>query len=220
MATGRINVTEIRAAILRNRGLDEYAVSLIQDRFEVSKEKMLDQFDRHVVTEEILEGPQGDNISGTLSRAKVPGNLCAFLGFVDGSEEEEIADLHSLIDQSVRLNTIPVKSSGGNFITYRFTARIPTQEEIYKNTPVQWGETSGNRSWVAIVEEGTDTFSYYLYKHWVNGRSKEGIQAKTKDGQLIVVNQGSFKPTPYTKEILKNFVESVGSTDFYHAFGE
>lgn len=212
MAYGRINITTIRKEVASYQAIDKFALSVVSDRFNAEKANMLLNFDKHVVTQEILQGPEGDNLSNTLRNAEVPGNLCAFLGFENGEEENIIRDLKHLIEISTILNQIPVKSTATNGIRYRFTAKIPTEEQLEAATPVHWGETARGRSWLAIVENGTNSFAYYLYKKFEAGRSQEALQAKTKTGKLIVVNQGDFKPTPYTSEIIKKFVETVGST--------
>lgn len=212
MAFGRINITKIRAQVAQNQAIDQFALSLVQDKFDEAKNVMLEEFENHPVTQEILSGPLGANISDTLSNATVPGNLYAFLGFDSDGGDEEIHKLKLLIQNQTYLNTVPVRSSNSNIIRYRFTGRVPTEEEIKAATPVQWGDTARGRSWVAIIENGTNSFSYYLYKKFADGRSKEALQAKTKEGKLIVVNYGQFQKTPYTTEIIEKFVRSVGST--------
>lgn len=212
MAFGRINVVEIRKIVAQNKAIDDKSVELVEAKFELAKEKMLEEFDNSDVTIEIKSDADGDNITGTLSDAEVPGNLFAFLGFENGTGDEIIEELRDLIDRKTYINTTKVKFTSDNIIRYRFTGKVPTEEEIKEATPVHWGDTARGRSWVAIVENGTNSFSYYLYKRWENGRSLEALQAKTKNGQLIVVNQGEFNPTPYTTKIIKEFVNSVGTT--------
>lgn len=212
MAFGRINVVEIRKIVAQNKAIDEKTTILVESRFELAKDKMLETFYNSKVSREIRSDAEGDNITGTLSDAEVPGNLFAFLGFENGSGEEIIQELKELIDKGTYLNTTRVKSTSDNIIRYRFTGKVPTEEEIKEATPVHWGDTARGRSWVAIVENGTNAFTYYLYKRWEKGRSLEALQAKTKDGKLIVVNQGEFNPTPYTTKIIKEFVDSVGTT--------
>jgi hypothetical protein len=223
MAFGRINVTEIRKEVAKSRILDQAATRIIQDKFLASKDLMLEQFENHPVSKEIMEGPDGDNITNTLANytGAVHGNLFAFLGF-DKDEENPVESLKVLLEESIRLNTIPVKNVSGEGIHYRFVGRIPTLEEIKSATPLPWGGDGTSRSWVAIIEEGTNTFSYYLYKLYsMNNppsRSGRAIQAKKRDGTLIQVHQGNFITTPYTSEILQKFVENVGSTNFRNTF--
>lgn len=210
------NIANIRKEIFAQKGaIDRAAVTLVKERFKEEKQAMLDKFQASDVTQEILQGADGDNITETLSAAKVPGNLFAFLGFDNGSENEVIQHLHDLIDNNTKLNTTSYRiQQSANIIRYRFVGETLTPQEIYQATPVNWGDTARGRSWVAIVENGTNAFTYYLYKRWEQGRSLEALQAKTKKGQLIIVNQGQFNSTPYTSQIIREFVESVGTSTY------
>jgi hypothetical protein len=218
MAFGRINLKELRREIIESGAIDHEMVELVQERFEEEKELMLAEFDTDDVTEEILGGPTADNITNTLKDASGQkngeGNLCAFLGFDNGNEDEVIRELREILELETTMNTTPVIRQNSNIISYRFTGRVPTSQEIYQQTPVNWGKTARGRSWVSIIENGTNSFVYYLYKRWEQGRSEEALQAKTKTGQLIIVNQGEFHPTAYTSKLIREFVQRVGTSAY------
>lgn len=217
MAFGRININVIRNEVSKSPILEQRAVDIVQEKFNKAKAEMIKELSDDEITKEIIDGPLADNLSGTLRdvhQKEGPGNLCAFLGFEGDSGEEEILQLIALIEETTKLNIIPVKRQSGSLISYRFTGRVPTKEEIYAQTPVQWGATARGRSWVAIVENGTNSFTYYLYKRWSQGRSGTALQAKTKSGQLIAINAGTFKKTKYTTRIIKDFIASVGTSSY------
>lgn len=217
MATGLINIVNIRKQIVQEEGkIEIFARKLVQSLFDDATDKMLDNFDNHPVTQEILAGPEAANTTNTLANytGEVHGNLYAFLGF-DKDEENPILKLRELIKSKTYLDSIIVKDQSYERIHYRFIGHIPTVDDIERATALQWVAGS-SRSWVAIVENGTNTFSYYLYKLYSlsnpPSRSGRAIQAKTKAGKLIQVHSGAFQTTPYTTEIIQKFVKEVGTT--------
>jgi hypothetical protein len=157
-----------------------------------AKKGMLQAFDRHPVTQELLNGPTAENISDTLGGGY--GNLFAFIGFDVG--DTPTAPLKELLDVGTSYRISVYKNR-----TWYFKVKFPSRGSIEKATPMPW--EVGN-SWAEGIEKGISGLSNFMYKHWEGGRSQEGFQLK----YLNLSNIG-FKPQPYLSEILNSFRKSM-----------
>lgn len=157
--------------------------------FQRNKKVLLRQFSNHSVTLELKNGPKAENISNTLGGN---GNLFSFLGFFHTRNPTlELENLLNIL--SIRKTT-----RRGNVIYYAIN--LPTKSQISDATKMDWG--SGT-SWAYAVENGNfngdAALSHYIYKTWLKGRSKTGIQIKGE------YSENSFSPRPYISQILENF---------------
>ena len=76
----------------------------IDDKFKDVKKDMINEFMSHPVTQELLQGPDGVNISGTLNGVT---NLYAFIGFDDGdSPVQPILDILEDIQRKLKLGKL------------------------------------------------------------------------------------------------------------------
>jgi hypothetical protein len=172
----------------------------MKNRFKEARSRMLNEFNTHPVTREILGGGDASNISGTLSGR---GNLWGFLGFEVGSDP--IGELDYRLFEKLNYyknGTITVR---GNFIGQRFRVSTPDIEEIYDNTILGEDGDGIGMSWVEAVENGVNGLDRFIYwePNRLSGRSEAGIQASRK------IRSAKFSPVPYVSKILENFRERV-----------
>ena len=163
--------------------------------FKRNKEVLLKEFLNHSITVELKNGPNSENISNTLGGE---GNLFSFLGFFYNTNPT--LSLENLFNNlSIRKTT-----RRGNVIYY--SINLPTNSEIANSTKMDWG--SGT-SWAYAVENGNfngdAALSHYIYKTWIKGRSKTGIQVKQN------YSERNFSPKPYISEILENFQKRMNN---------
>lgn len=158
-----------------------------------AKRMMLKEFDRHDITQEILAGPDGVNISGTLDGY---GNLYSFIGFQQGSEPTEA--LRELLDLGTSFERTVFRNNA-----WYFRVTMPTKEAIENVTQMPWEH--GN-SWAFSVEKYISGLSHYMYKENLGGRSRSGSGLQTQEEYLEDVH---FSGKPYITEILNNFRDRV-----------
>lgn len=156
-------------------------------RFDKLKEDMIKEFLSHPVTVELLSGPYGTNISGTLGGVS---NLFAFIGFStnDNPIEPILQILQSMDYQD--------KGPSGKNVGKVFRVNIPTPEDIFAITPMPWAT---GRSWAKGIETGISGIGYLLNKSSKSSRSGVAIQADRK------VRSGRFQNTPYISALLKKY---------------
>jgi hypothetical protein len=172
-----------------SKNLKKTAEDLVVKKYENAKDNFFDEFESHPVTKEIEDGPTATNDSNTLNGV---GNLFSFIGFLNS--DRPIEDLMDLLDKSF---SIKKQTKKGDI---RYAIDYPSLDKIKGSTPMPW--ESGN-SWVIGIERGISGFSNYLYKKYVQGRSKEAVQSDSK------VRTGSFKKTRYLTKIIDNFIKNA-----------
>jgi hypothetical protein len=182
---GKVNFN-VKNAIEEIEAFQEKAEEIAYEKYQDGKEKFLDDFENHPVTQEIEGGASASNSSNTLNGI---GNLFSYIGFYQN--QNPISDLKKILNENFSFRR---KSKNTFLIKY------PDLEKIKSQTPMPW---EGGRSWVLGIERGISGFGYYLYKKFNEGRSKEGIQTKNK------VRSSSFKKVRYMSEIINNFVKSI-----------
>lgn len=160
-----------------------------------AKTALLRDFNNHPITRELREGPEGSNISNTLSGE---GNLFAFLGFYEG--EEPTRPLEILLNWTNMHRTI----SRGNHVYFKVEA--PDWKQIEDVTQMTWGSVS----WCEAIEtgafEGGAELTHFIFRTFQSGsRSGKGIQVK---GDYL---ESDFNPKPYMSEILEKFRERINA---------
>ncbi|MGA0317680.1 MAG: hypothetical protein ACO3LB_08345 [Flavobacteriaceae bacterium] len=153
--------------------------------FDKVKEEMIQEFLSDPVTVEILSGPSGANISGTLNGV---ANLFAFIGF--NSSDKPIDPILDL------LNTITYKDSGESDKGRKFNVIMPTPQDVFSITPMPWAT---GRSWAKGIETGISGLGYLLNKSSGSSRSGVAIQAESK------VRGARFNNRPYISALLKKY---------------
>lgn len=180
--------TDVRNALKRQapkvlrKGLEKEA----RKKFNQIKSEMLEEFLVNPVTQEILQGPKGANISGSLGGTS---NLFAFIGFNEG--EEPIAPILEL------LRNVSFEYSGqssGTKLGIKFKVNLPTSEEIFAITPLPWAT---GRSWAEGIERGLSGLGFLLKKN--QGRSGAAVQSRVK------VRAGRFQNRPYISSFIRKY---------------
>jgi|TARA_R110002167_G_scaffold44975_3_gene135099 hypothetical protein len=179
-------------------------------RFEILKEKMMQAFESHPVTQEIESGPNSSNTSGTLSGY---GNLFTFIGFPSG--HDPILPIRERLQES-RLAKINIKRGIASFLTTE-----PTREELFSMTKFSnfRNDFEGSRSWLDGIETGISGLGYYLYRAGKNiegSRSGPSIQLKSgkksesafgegDTGGATAPQRSRYTRVSYVSKILKEF---------------
>ncbi len=160
----------------------------IDDKFKDVKKDMINEFMSHPVTQELLQGPDGVNISGTLNGVT---NLYAFIGFDDGdSPVQPILDI--LEDIKITKDVEQTKYGVGR----KYDISMPTEKDIFSVTPMPWAT---GRSWARGIETGISGLGYLLRKSSQNSRSGVAIQSNNK------VRSGRFKNVQYISALIKKY---------------
>lgn len=165
--------------------------SLIEDQFEKIKDKYIDEFLNHPVTQEIKGGISASNISGTLNSIT---NLYSFIGFDEGTDP--IQPIEELLEKS-NYRIMYNSNSGESTVIFD----IPTAAQIFAITPMPWAV---GRSWARGIETGISGLGYYL-KKVKNSRSGLGIQSTIEQ----VRTGASFKNTKYISDLINRFSKDL-----------
>jgi len=160
----------------------------IDDKFKDVKKDMINEFMSHPVTQELLQGPDGVNISGTLNGVT---NLYAFIGFDDGdSPVQPILD----ILEDIKITKDIEQTAYG--VGRKYDISMPTAKDIFSATPMPWAT---GRSWARGIETGISGLGYLLRKSSQNSRSGVAIQSNNK------VRGGRFKNVQYISALIKKY---------------
>jgi len=146
-----------------------------QEKFETLKDKMIEEFLNHPISQEISNGPQASNSSGSLGGY---GNLFSFIGFEDGDEP-----IKPILE---KLQATNFKYSGDVASGVKFSILLPTAKEIFEVTPMPW---ASGRSWAQGIETGISGLGFYLNLKSKNSRSGAGIQTSVKASSKTFKNQ-------------------------------
>jgi len=192
----KLDLKGIRKKVLSSPEVKDLFLSEANKKVNEEKNKLIQNFNSHPVTQEIEAGPLAKNSSNTLGGY---GNLFSFVGFESGSTPTEpVKDL---------LNKIEVKNIKQVDKGYDITVAYPSQSEIKAVSPLPF---EGGKSWVEGIEKGISGFTQYVYKKFLSGRSKQGVQAGSN------VRGDSFQKTKYLFSMLKTFSKNIrGGNDDY-----
>lgn len=160
------------------------------------KRQMISEFANHPVSQEILIGPEGPNLSGTLGGY---GNLFSYIGFY--AEDRPLDPVIKLLEQTtIKFSRL---IDGGAL----WNIFMPAKEDIWEVTPMPWAT---GRSWAKGIETGISGVGYYLYleKEVPQSRSEAAIQLKKKLRSRI-----RFKNTKYISEILAKYEKLFSQLD-------
>lgn len=189
---GRINRSILKNEISKTKAksLEKEASIIANKILEDQKREYLNNINNHPVSQELMAGPDSENISRTLDGE---GNLYTFIGFNQG--EKPIEDLTDLIDKNTRIEKGEFKDG-----VFNFRVSSPSLEELQTFTPMPF---EGGNSWLKSIEKGISGFSNYLYGlMFASSRSGRGIQSQNK------VRKASYKPVKYFSLLYKDFIQS------------
>ena len=157
-------------------------------KFKEIKQEMINEFLANPITQEIMAGAGGVNISGTLGGVS---NLFAFIGFNEG--DDPIAPILALLEGVTLKYESEIKGSRHGFgVNFRVT--LPLAEDIFAITPLPWAT---GRSWAEGIERGLSGLGYLLRKN--KGRSGAAIQTRVK------IRGGKFQNLPYISAFLLKY---------------
>jgi hypothetical protein len=167
----------------------------IKNFFQKNKNLLISEFNNHKITVELRNGPGASNISNTLGGY---GNLFSFFGFFQSKNPtKELEDL---------LSSMSIRKTTRKGRVFYYTINLPTKSQIAEATRMDWG--SGT-SWAYAVESGgfggDADLSHYIYKTWLKGRSKKGVQIKAN------YSEKNFSPKPYLTPIFENFQKRINA---------
>ena len=168
----------------------------IQMAFNKIKTAMIREFLNHPVTEEIINGPEASNTSGTLNGY---GNLFSYIGFYDGDEP-----IKSVLEEFEKSTIIfsGLIDGGASWKIY-----IPNKQDIWDASPMPWAQ---GRSWAKGIETGISGVGYYLYsqrRNMQNSRSGPAIQTQNK------ITRPRFKNVKYISAILDKYEQKFSQLD-------
>lgn len=196
MGYAKLDLGSIKKKTLSSSKVKNAILSKATKTVQKEKAKLIDSFNSHPVTQEIEAGVAAKNSSGTLGGY---GNLFSFIGFQAGANPTEpIKDL---------LNQIDIKNIKQVDNGYNVTVKYPSLTEIKSASPLPF---ENGRSWVEGIEKGISGFTQYIYKKFLSGRSKQGVQSNYD------VRGDSFQKTKYLFSMLKTFSKNIrGGNDDY-----
>ena len=160
----------------------------VDKKFKIIKSEMIKEFLQLPVTQELIQGPNAPNISGTLGGVI---NLFAFIGF-DKGDQPIMPIIQLLENTSIQFNKELRKDKN---IGISYNVNLPTAEQIFALTPMPWAV---GRSWAKGIETGISGLGYLLRKN-SRGRSGSAIQSRVK------VRGGKFKNTVYISGFINKY---------------
>lgn len=177
---------------MKGNAIKGLAYNKAKEIFDDNKEDLLDKFENHIVSLEIDYGPNGDNISNTLSR----GELFSFIGFRKGTDPlqpiREILQNDIQPDKNVTFDR--------SIFGYILKVNIPPIKKIYEATPYPDNWNPG--SWVRGIETYISGLGFYLYKQgkrFKSSRSGPAVQIQ------YPLRSNQFKRTDYLGKMLQQF---------------
>ena len=199
----QININEIMkkavAVIMSDKKVEDVVRKRALDKMRSAKEKLLDNFDNHLVTQEIDAG------ADVRSRFLPRGNLFSFIGF--SSDDKPTDNIRFVLKDKIRLTYFPQKRvKSKNSVEFKFIVQQPLLSDIWSVTPFTDGWKSG--SWADDLEtRGISHFEYYVFdfafKGNPNSRSGTGLQKPTK-----VNSSSAGGGIPYIRQLMKEFARS------------
>ena len=212
MATN-FNIQTIMRQVAKDAGADKVLRAAAQKRaqqiFDDAVIGLRKEFEESKVTQELDAGIGSPNISDTLRGGEASENLYSFIGFPANQEPAQvIRNFLDSTDINGKQNVDGPRLSraikvAGDVPMYRFQIKSPSEEAIYKATPMPWGQ--GEISWAEGIEKGIRGFAHFLNRFMGDpSRSGGGVQVKPE-----IKPGANFTPQPYIGTFLKHFRERI-----------
>lgn len=170
----------------------------VLSRFELEKNKLLEEFDNHPITQQMYAGADDPSINYPGGPLNGVGNLFSFLGFRDG--KDPALSLRTLLEKYLYLQKRYTVKKSSRGIIFNNTAHLLSRDEIYDRTPMSWT----SRSWVKAVEKGVGGYQLFIRGYRTNSKSGGGVMSE--NGR---VRSGSFKNTSYFNKMYTNFLKRL-----------
>ena len=200
---GQISMKGMGKAISKQRSFKQAAQAAFRRRLAMEKSMLINEFSLHPVTQEIEAGVNAENISNTLGGAGSDGKLFTFIGF--GAAGRPTTPVKTIIREEINVTSVvsrvmPRPGATGNVPVASISVSLPPEGALSAATPLPW---EPGKSWVRGIEEGISGFGHYMYKKFLRGRSKYGLQSKKK------VRNASFRPVPYFHSMIQRFAQKL-----------
>ncbi|MAF26152.1 hypothetical protein CL634_11370 [bacterium] len=187
----------IQRKISNSRKLNQRLEAVAKRKFDKIKNRLINNFDNHPVTQELVGGSSASNITDSLGGY---GNLFSFIGFPEGSSPT--SEVRALLETSVKLKVNKKNKREKNSIEKEISITIPTAKDFSTIGRMPY---EGGNSWIEMIERGISSFNNYMHKKTSASRSGAGIQIKGK------IRTESSKPTRYMTELLDKFKKELRS---------
>ena len=187
----KINYQRVKNKILDNKITKNKVFNIVNTKFTKEKNKFINEYENHPVTQELKSGPTASNISNTLGGY---GNLYSYIGFPVGFDPTQNV---SFLLRTIKLfKTVQLKKE-----TFSLKALIPSTNDFSKASRMPW---ESGRSWLFDIEKGISGLSEYLYGNFEASRSGKGIQVKKYTDKI-------FRPIPYFRFLYDKFLVRIKS---------
>ena len=187
-----INFDDFKKEIFASAEFEAAAKKEAEQVLFQQKEILIQEFNQHVVTQEIEAGPTSSNKSNTLGGK---GNLFSFIGFEDQSNPTE--PVRELL-REIKLGNLNKNLQNGNM---QFKVDVPSREAFEAVSKMPW---EAGRSWLFEVERAISGLSSYLYAQFKNSRSGTGLQSTHE-----ISTGRTFTPIKYITTMLENFTRAL-----------
>ena len=196
---GTVDFKGIASSIAKDPKFKRVASLEAQRAVNEQREEFINEFESHKVTQEIMSGPNAENISGTLGGMGVKANLFTFIGFEEGYNP--IRPIKTILQSSMYVTSVRerILGSSGNALV-AVNVSLPALKRIQEATPMPW---EPGKSWLMGIEDGISGFGYYMYKKFEKGRSKFGLQSEHK------VRNSSFRTVSYFGSMYDKFLTKI-----------
>lgn len=164
----KINVSSITAKVVKAKKTQAVVFNTLNSRVLTAKNNLIEEFDTHPVTQEILAGP---DVQPSTILPFGYGNLFSFLGFE--KESSPVQQVRLLLE---KIHLIKKPAVGKTYLGFKLIT--PSNEDVEKESPMAW---ESGRSWIHAITYGIGTFSHYVFST-MSGRYK-----KSRSGTAIQV---------------------------------
>lgn len=198
-----LNQIELRKkfeSLAKSKSFVGFAYNAANTRLNAAKNELLENFDEHIVTKEIIESSKNPSVSDSSIISK--GNLTAAFGLNPGQGESQIQELRDVLQNEIVMKNNPDIVLNNNKAIYSFKIKLPTKASLEKTTSLEWT----SKSWLSIIEEGVSStlkkFIFWADRFKSGSRSTTGLQSKGN-----VSNVAELTPTPYLTKLFNKFKE-------------
>lgn len=190
--------SELGKALATDPKIRALAFDSADNRLAAEKDKFLQKFENHKVSQEIAAGPEAANTTNTLNGY---GNLFSFIGFY--SDSDPIGDAKEYFEQNIRIIDIssPKIINQVNQIKFSFKVNIPDFSDINNEEKLQMPEWDTG-SWLFKIENGMSGLTHYMFK-LINKfkASRSGTAVQMKNSLRDIIFKKRLYITPLLKEL-------------------
>ncbi len=189
---GKVNKKLLNEDILKSPSVKRAIAEILDKEIEKYKADLISEFSNHPVTQELRQGENASNISGTLGGY---GNLFSFIGFNRG--DNPVLSVLNLLNK-IKLNKRGKFTNG----FYQFQVNIPSEPDLNNASRLPW---ESGRSWLFDIEKTISGIGAYLFVRSKSSRSGSGVQIKNASFSR------SFNSVKYFGTMYRNFLKKMNS---------